>query len=340
MESYDYDIIFIQGNLTPTRTHITGGEFIVNAIANDLAKDYNVAIAYIKNWENNSAKNIIKTVIYSNRFIADMIRKINNASNNLNKSVDILIIKNENDLPETKIIIANFATTVDISDKYLDKHSTTKGFHFIQNELDVGSSRSRHLCNIVVNKKDSKRFNAKAIIPIGIENKWFITEKKENIIIFPLRPEDYKGAKYILEASKSIHEKFPEYKQIGFGWYNKQIPDYIEFKRNIKEKDLIKLFAKSKIFILPSITEGFSLTNLQAMATGCKVITTDCGGIREYSNKDNSIIVPIKNSIAIVEAVSKLINGDYSRLINGGKETARKYKLDNTLIAFRQAISV
>ena len=92
MESYDYDIIFIQGNLTPTRTHITGGEFIVNAIANDLAKDYNVAIAYIKNWENNSAKNIIKTVIYSNRFIADMIRKINNASNNLNKSVDILNI--------------------------------------------------------------------------------------------------------------------------------------------------------------------------------------------------------------------------------------------------------
>ncbi len=337
MKRGNYDIIFVQGNLTPIRTHITGGEFIVNSIANDLSKDHKVAIAYMKDWRNSSIKGIFKTLLHS-KPIAETIRKLNNVENNLSKSVDTFIIKNEKGIPDTKIIIANFATTVDIADKYVSEHKGAKGFHFIQNELDFKDSNNLH--KIAINKKDAKRFKAEAIVKIGIEGKWFASDKKENMILFPLRPEEYKGAKYMLEASRLIHERFPNYKQIAFGWYNEPIPEYIEFKKNIDTNSLIRLFAKAKLFILPSLVEGFSLTNLQAMANGCVVITTDCGGINEYSNNENSIIIPTKNPIAIADAVYKLItNNEFLfKIAKNGKETAKQYKIENTFASFRKAI--
>ena len=92
------------------------------------------------------------------------------------------------------------------------------------------------------------------------------------------------------------------------------------------------MYAKSKIFILPSLVEGFSLTVLEAMASGCAVISTNCGGTDEYIvDEENALFVPIKDSISIEKKVLALSSDEnlINKLAKNGQITAKKYSYDN-----------
>lgn len=92
------------------------------------------------------------------------------------------------------------------------------------------------------------------------------------------------------------------------------------------------MYAKSKIFILPSLVEGFSLTVLEAMASGCAVISTNCGGTDEYIvDGENALFVPIKDSISIEKKVLALSLDENltNKLAKNGQITAKKYSYDN-----------
>ena len=47
---------------------------------------------------------------------------------------------------------------------------------------------------------------------------------------------------------------------------------------------------------------------LEAMAVGCAVVTTDCGGVSDYARHDeNCLIVPTRDSAALAAAIDRLI---------------------------------
>lgn len=62
------------------------------------------------------------------------------------------------------------------------------------------------------------------------------------------------------------------------------------------------------IYVLPSYHEGLPRTILEAMAMGRSIITTDAPGCREtVVDGDNGLLVPIKNSRALANAMEQLI---------------------------------
>jgi glycosyltransferase involved in cell wall biosynthesis len=64
------------------------------------------------------------------------------------------------------------------------------------------------------------------------------------------------------------------------------------------------------------------------MASGTAVVTTDCGGTRDYAiNGYNSLITPPGDPSAIADAVIKVLNDQRLRdsLIQGGLETAKQW---------------
>jgi len=65
---------------------------------------------------------------------------------------------------------------------------------------------------------------------------------------------------------------------------------------------------------------------LEAMACGVPVITTDCGGVRDFANNSNSIIVPTGDVHSIADAVTMLKKDKNLRedLRQQGLETAKK----------------
>ncbi len=84
-----------------------------------------------------------------------------------------------------------------------------------------------------------------------------------------------------------------------------QLCDQIRF-HGIRD-DIPAVLAQASMFVLPSVTEGISLTLLEAMATGLPVVACDVGGNPEVvADGQTGILVPPRDPAAIAEAIQRL----------------------------------
>jgi sugar transferase (PEP-CTERM/EpsH1 system associated) len=72
--------------------------------------------------------------------------------------------------------------------------------------------------------------------------------------------------------------------------------------------DVADLLAEADFFVLSSVTEGISLTLLEAMATGLPVVATDVGGNREVvAHGRTGLLVPARSPEPLAEAILRLV---------------------------------
>lgn len=75
-----------------------------------------------------------------------------------------------------------------------------------------------------------------------------------------------------------------------------------------RQDSIYHFYESSSVFVLPSYHEGTPRTNLEAMAVGRAIITTDAPGCREtVIDKKNGFLVPVKDVESIVEKMNFLI---------------------------------
>ncbi len=109
--------------------------------------------------------------------------------------------------------------------------------------------------------------------------------KKKNKIVCVGRLSKEKNQKLLIDAFSKISIKYPEYTLEFYGdgpLYN-DLEKYIQ-KRNLQEKVLLKgrkdniqeHINDSKIFVLPSDSEGMPNALIEAMSLGLTCISTDC----------------------------------------------------------------
>ena len=169
-----------------------------------------------------------------------------------------------------------------------------------------------------------------------------INNEKENIILFPLRREKYKGADIILSALDKVRQELVNFKFVGFGNLDKsKVPIWIEYYKEISNDNLRVLYSKSKIFVLPSRVEGFPLVNLEAMANRCAVISTKFEGYETYLvNCLNAMLVENENIDELAKTIVNLSRDDIliKKLGLHGKKTAMNYSEDNMVSEFIKII--
>lgn len=88
-------------------------------------------------------------------------------------------------------------------------------------------------------------------------------------------------------------------------------------------KDLSEVYEILDIFVLPSFSEGFPIVNLEAMAHGIPVITTDVGGTREaVLNGTTGFVVPVGSVGRLADRLRFLMENETIRHQMGqrGKE--------------------
>ncbi len=139
--------------------------------------------------------------------------------------------------------------------------------------------------------------------------------------------------KELEDTPKYLYGSGKKPKGIGNTYY-KRFPT-VEEGRN--------LYSKSKVWFLTSFEEGFGNPILEAMACGCAVISTDCGGPSDIiSHGNNGFLVDIGNTGAIVYYIKKLLVDNELReeISKNAIETAKYYSWEHAINCFEEKINI
>ena len=79
-------------------------------------------------------------------------------------------------------------------------------------------------------------------------------------------------------------------------------------------ESIIDMLVDSDIFCLPSFSEGFSTSVLEAVACGCYVITTERGGSKEMiTSRDYGMIIKNNEQKRVYDALLQIVDNDGER---------------------------
>jgi L-malate glycosyltransferase len=139
-----------------------------------------------------------------------------------------------------------------------------------------------------------------------------------------------KGVKYLLEAKKLMKTDAelvvvgdgPLHHELEMKVKDDEIPDVVFVGAR---RDVDQIMPSANVFVLPSISEGFPITILEAMASGLPVVTTNAGGISEVMNEDVGIMVNPSSPMELASAMDKILEN--KTLMNDMGVAARKHAL-------------
>ncbi len=126
-----------------------------------------------------------------------------------------------------------------------------------------------------------------------------------------------KGIQYLLRAARLL-EKSPRIRFIIAGGIHitpmalATAPANVSFIGPVNRADAPSLFKQASVFVLPTLSDGFAISQLEAMNHGLPVITTpNCG--RVVTDGTDGFVVPPADAAALAEAIATL-DRDRSRL--------------------------
>ncbi len=168
-----------------------------------------------------------------------------------------------------------------------------------------------------------------------------------------------KGIKFSVPALNNILFRYPNVEMSFLGTACKEctsvdrvyadfdplIRDRIEVIPRFDHKQLPQLLKDHHIKLFPSLSEGFSLALIEAMACGLAPVTTATSGQLDIiDDSEDGLIIPLRDSKAIETALEKLIGdrAELDRLRQNAYNKAQKYSwksiAQKTLALYEKAL--
>lgn len=151
--------------------------------------------------------------------------------------------------------------------------------------------------------------------------------------------EPRKNLKRVIEAFKIVQSAKRKAQSLviagKFGWgedikssKNQDSVNQIKLLGYVPDKDLPALYSGAQVFVYPSLYEGFGLPILEAMASGCPVVTSNVSSMPEIAGEGAVLVDPEK-----VEDIARGIQEaleNREELIEKGKARAQEFSWEKT----------
>lgn len=240
-----------------------------------------------------------------------------------------------NNLDNTLFLIQGDEFLFDESKLDVTLRGTVKNSHVYSESKFLAVSR-------FLNDTIQKKYNRNSIViknAIDIEKFYCDKIDKENarprIIIVGNAMLKFKGFDIILKALELVKNKGYDFDVLWITQSQPEnCPDYIDVAINPPQDKIPELYRKSDIYICGSYYEACPLPPLEAMASGCAVITTKCGGIDEYAKEGyNCLMSDPGDYESIALNVVKLLENKELRLelVNNGLNTVKEFTWDKAI---------
>jgi L-malate glycosyltransferase len=133
--------------------------------------------------------------------------------------------------------------------------------------------------------------------------------KNDFVVVFTRSLEKIYGINYLLEGFKIFSKNKPEAKLYLLANGSKksevmkQLNDSIKFIGRLPNNEIPIYLNAADVYLSPSLSDGTSLSLLEAMACGLGIVVTDVPAIREWISSENGIIIEKEDPAAIAEAL-------------------------------------
>ena len=219
--------------------------------------------------------------------------------------------------------------------------------HFLNMQTKV-AARLPHIITVSENSRSDIQaaFNTAPqnidVVPNGIDTQLYtprphIPRQPGCIITTASADQPLKGTQYLVPAIAQLRKHIPGLKLIFIGkpkpdgttarlMREHGLTDCIEFIHGISNEQLVDLYARSSIAVVPSEYEGFGLPAAEAMSCGVPLVSTDGGALAEVVG-DAGLIVPRADAAALASAMQQLLGDDSLRQQLATRGRARIMKL-------------
>jgi glycosyltransferase involved in cell wall biosynthesis len=118
-----------------------------------------------------------------------------------------------------------------------------------------------------------------------------------------------KGIQYLVEAAERLKGADIEIDVVGpIGITDEalaQAPSNMTFHGRVPRDEVDEWYRRSDVFVLPTLSDGFAITQLEAMSHGLPVIATPrCGAVVE--DGENGSVVPVRDPDRLADAIETL----------------------------------
>ena len=158
-------------------------------------------------------------------------------------------------------------------------------------------------------------------------------------VLFLSRLIESKGIRFLLKAVPKILEKVDAHFIFAGAGRTPSLnisKEDCTFLGYVPHEKTPYLYAISDIFILPSLSENFPISILEAMSSELAIIATNVGGIPEMiTHGENGFLIQPRTSEDIVKSVVTLIeDGKFRKELgtNARKKVEKKFSWGNTIV--------
>jgi glycosyltransferase involved in cell wall biosynthesis len=268
----------------------------------------------------------------------------------------------DRDLPDADVVVASFW----ILAYAVAALSPRKGakVHFLQHH-EVHQARTRHLSagshylplhKIAISRwlvdilRDQYGVTDVDLVPNSVDTAQFHAPPRGRAVRptvgFFYSPKPFKGLPDAVRAVAVARARFPDLRVVSFGAAplspDAGLPPDTEHHRRPPQDSIRDIYAQCDVWLCSSLSEGFGLPPLEAMACRCPVVSTRVGGPTDLVREGvNGHLVDVGDAEALgarLIDVLSLPDDAWRAMSDAAWTTAQGYSWDDAATLFEQAL--